>query len=178
MIRKIAKTRTIAIIAGILSLLILAALLTFIYMNTSDGNDCYIGGKKLIVVGSEQFKPEIEPYSICLVQEVTKDNRKSIKEGDIVIYSTFLNETRAKVCCKVLEERPNNWLFVGSNDKNKGNIVPRSGIESKVIKPFNSTAGIAKVLFSRTGLITVITALTLIVLYGITATICHCIAKP
>ena len=90
MIKKIAKTRTIAIIAGILSLLMLTALLTFIYMNTSEGNDCYIGGKKLIVVGSEQFRPEIEPYAICLAQEVTKDNRKSIEKGDIVIYSTYI----------------------------------------------------------------------------------------
>lgn len=177
MIKKIAKTRTIAIIAGILSLLMLTALLTFIYMNTSEGNDCYIGGKKLIVVGSEQFRPEIEPYAICLAQEVTKDNRKSIEKGDIVIYSTYMEDIRAKVCCKVLEERPDKKIFVGSNDENRGKIIALSEIDSRIVKAYNGTAGISKVLFNQYVLVGVITFLTLVIVYGITATICHFVAR-
>lgn len=178
MIQKIAKTRTIAIIAGILSLLMLIALLTFIYMNTSEGNDYYIGGNKLIVVGSEQFKPEIEPYAICLVQEITKDNENDIEKGDIVIYSAYIEDIRAKVCCKVLEERPDKSFFVGTTDTNKGKIIKASEIDSRLVKSYNSTAGISKVLFNQYVLIGVIAFLVLVIIYSIAATICHIIVKP
>lgn len=178
MIQKIAKTRTIAIIAGILSLLMLIALLTFIYMNTSEGNDYYIGGNKLIVVGSEQFKPEIEPYAICLVQEITKDNENDIEKGDIVIYSTYIEDIRAKVCCKVLEERQDKKIFVGSNDENRGKIIALSEIDSRIVKSYNGTAGISKVLFNQYVLIGVIAFLVLVIIYSIVATICRIIVKP
>lgn len=178
MIQKIAKTRTIAIIAGILSLLMLTALLTFIYMNTSEGNDYYIGGNKLIVVGSEQFKPEIEPYAICLVQEITKDNENDIEKGDIVIYSAYIEDIRAKVCCKVLEERPDKSFFVGTTDTNKGKIIKASEIDSRLVKSYNSTAGISKVLFNQYVLIGVIAFFVLVIIYSIAATICHIIVKP
>ena len=178
MIQKIAKTRTIAIIAGILSLLMLIALLTFIYMNTSEGNDYYIGGNKLIVVGSEQFKPEIEPYAICLVQEITKDNENDIEKGDIVIYSTYIEDIRAKVCCKVLEERQDKSFFVGTTDTNKGKIIALSEIDSRLVKSYNSTAGISKVLFNQYVLIGVIAFFVLVIIYSIAATICRIIVKP
>lgn len=178
MIQKIAKTRTIAIIAGILALLILTALLTFIYMNTSEGNDYYIGGNKLIVVGSEQFKPEIEPYAICLVQEITKDNENDIEKGDIVIYSAYIEDIRAKVCCKVLEERPDKSFFVGTTDTNKGKIIKASEIDSRLVKSYNGTAGISKVLFNQYVLIGVIAFLVLVIIYSIVATICRIIVKP
>ena len=178
MVSKIAKTRTIAIIAAVVCLLILVVLETFIYMNTSEGNDCYIGGKKLIAVGSEQFKPDIEPYALCLVQEVTDDSQKSIEKGDIVIYSQDLNGIRAKVCCKVLDEKPGDRLFVGSGTGNWQSEIALSEVDSKVIKAYNNTAGFSKILLNQTGIISVFIFIALVVLYAGVAIVCHIIAKP
>ena len=129
-------------VSAIIALIILVMGFTYRGLNLMDG---YVGGKRPIIMGSDDFEPQIKQNALCIVEKVDETNRNDLQKGDTVLFNMPVGDKKV-MACGVIQKAGKNKLTIGAPaDKELVNVVKRTQVNGEIVSNLNFTAPILKV---------------------------------